>query len=116
MATHNFSSEIELIQNLDSAAVVNDSNEYFDHLQYKPTIGKDVRRMAVFTDKATAEAMGNTAGLLGTSRSHFAGYCILVSICTSDLLPEKAKISLQKYTTRFEKGVELFKNMATTLT
>ena len=114
-ATHDFTSIIDVVSHLDGAAVVNGSTEYFEHLVYKPVIGRELRRMAVFTDRTTAEAMGNTAGILGTSRSHLAGACILMSICTADLLPEATKISFSKHISRFSKGISMYQNMATNL-
>jgi hypothetical protein len=115
IASNLFSETIDLMNNLDSVAVENFTEEYFDHLIYKPTIGTNVKQMVVVTDHATADAMGSIAGSLGTSRAQLAGACILLSLCQSDLIPQKAKLSLQKHIKHFEKGVKTYSALATTL-
>jgi hypothetical protein len=115
IARHVFSETIDLMNNLDSAAVENYTEDYFDHLVYKPTIGTNVRRMVAITDHETADVMASIAGSLGTSRSQLAGACILMSLCTSDLMPQNAKSSLQKHIKHFEKGVKTYSSLASTL-
>lgn len=115
IAQHVFSETITLMNNLDSAAVENFTEDYFDHLIYKPTIAANFRPMVAVTDHQTADAMASIAGSLGTSRAQFAGACVLMSLCTSDLMPAKAKISLQKHIRHFEMGVKTYSGLATTL-
>jgi len=113
--THELADAINVITALDSAAVVNDGEDYFNHLIYKPVVGKDVRRLLTATSRETAEAMGNTSSILGTSRSHFAGACILRSVSTSSVLPVNAVKYLEKHVAGFVKGVELYQKLATSL-
>lgn len=115
IAQNVFSETITLMNNLDSVAVENFAEEYFDHLIYKPTIGNNIKQMVVVTDHQTADAMASIAGSLGTSRAQFAGACILMSLCQSDLMPQKAKASLEKHIKHFEKGVKTYSSLATTL-
>jgi hypothetical protein len=114
--SHDYSSAIDTISNLDDAAVVNDTDEYFSHLIYKPVVGRDVRRMTTIADRITAEAMGNTAAIIGTSRSHLAGACVLASLCTSDLIPDTSRTIMLKHVSSFTKGIDLYLKLATSLT
>jgi hypothetical protein len=106
---------LDMINALDDAATMNDSDDYFEHLTYKPILGRDVRRMVTVTDVATAELAGNNAAVLGTSRSHFAGYCILISLVTGDLVPEVAKKELNKHINYFETGLKQYAFVASKL-
>jgi hypothetical protein len=38
-----------------------------------------------------------------------------MSLCTSDLMPQNAKSSLQKHIKHFEKGVKTYSSLASTL-
>jgi len=106
---------IDMMNALDDAATMNDSDDYFEHLTYKPILGRDVRRLVTVTDVATAELAGNNAAVLGTSRSHFAGYCILLSLITGDLVPESVKKELNKHILYFETGLKQYSRVASGL-
>jgi len=113
---HTYSDAIEAISALDDVAVVNNTEEYFNHLIYKPVIGRDIRRMATVSERTIAEAMGNTAAIVGSSRSHLAGACVLMSVCTSDLIPKVSCDIMGKHVSMFTKGVEMYLKLATSLT
>jgi hypothetical protein len=104
-----------MISHLDDAAITSNVDAYIDHLVYKPVIGKDIRRLTTVIDSPSAESMGNTASILGTSRSHLAGMCILLSLSTGDLLPEMIKDKFQKHISAFETGMKMYEIMATNL-
>jgi hypothetical protein len=115
MFQHKHQNVVSLIGNLDDAAVTSDSENYVNHLVYKPILGRDIRRLVTVTDIETAEQMGNTAAILGTSRSHLAGVCILMSLITGDLVPEVTKQRFQKHVSAFETGLKMYEIMATNL-
>jgi hypothetical protein len=115
IALHKHAQTIDMINALDDAATMNDSEEYFEHLTYKPILGRDVRRMVTVTDSATAELAGNNAAILGTSRSHFAGYCILLSLITGDLVPQTSKKEFEKHINYFENGLKSYTFVASKL-
>jgi hypothetical protein len=112
---HQHSDIISTMGHLDDAAILNEADQYVDLLSYKPIIGRDVRRMITTTDVATAELMGNISSVVGTSRSHLAGYCILVSLCTGDVVPQVVKERFGKHITMFETGLKMYQIMGTNL-
>jgi hypothetical protein len=115
MFQHKHQNVISLISNLDDAAITSDSEDYVNHLVYKPTLGRDVRRLTTVTDIETSESMGNVAAIIGTSRAHLAGACILMSLCTGDLVPEVTIKRFEKHVKAFETGLRMYEIMATNL-
>jgi hypothetical protein len=71
--------------------------------------------MVTTTDVATAELMGNIAAIVGTSRTHLAATCILMSLCTGDVVPNQVKDRFQKHINSFETGLKMYQIMGTNL-
>jgi hypothetical protein len=115
MFQHEHADIIALMGNLDDAAVLNESELYVNHLTYKPIVGRDAERMITTTDVATSELMGNTAAILGTSRSHLASVCILKSLCTGDVVPQAVKDRFEKHIKSFETGLKMYQILGTNL-
>jgi hypothetical protein len=112
---HKHSDIISLMSNLDDAAILNESESYVNHLTYKPIVGRDLQRMVTTTDIVSAELMGNIAAILGTSRVHLATVCILMSLCTGDLVPQQIQNKFQKHIASFETGLKMYQIMGTNL-
>jgi hypothetical protein len=112
---HEHATIISLMGNLDDAAIINESDTYVNHLTYKPIVARDVQRMVTTTDVATAELMGNIAAIVGTSRTHLAATCILMSLRTGDVVPNQVKDRFQKHINSFETGLKMYQIMGTNL-
>jgi len=114
--SHKYSTAINMISALDDAAIVGDIDDYFEHLAYHIDLGKDSKRLPVRTDPTTAEAMGNTAAILRTSRTTLAGACILMSVISSeDAIPASAKKVIAAPLKRFDIGMKMYQSIATQL-
>ena len=105
-----------MITALDDAAITGDVDDYFEHLAYNINLGTDTKRLPVRTDPTTAEAMGNTAAILRTSRTTLAGACILLSIITSEdaIAPTTRKV-IAAPLKRFDIGMKMYQSIATQL-
>ena len=102
---------INTLNALDSAALDTENQQYFNFRMVRPTIdlnrGEVSRRIPVVTSHALADAIGNQSAILGTSISHLVGYCILLSLVTSDTINPHAKTHFQKYINGFEYTMQL---------
>ena len=114
--SHKYSGAISMITALDDAAITGDVDDYFEHLAYNINLGTDTKRLPVRTDPTTAEAMGNTAAILRTSRTTLAGACILLSIITSEdaIAPTTRKV-IAAPLKRFDIGMKMYQSIATQL-
>jgi len=100
---------IELVRGLDTASLgMSAKSLYFQYLNHKPVIGKNIMRERVCTDEPTSEELNRVASILNTSRAHLAGCCILTSLCSSEVyISEESKKFLREFIVEFEIHMEL---------
>lgn len=114
--THEFDDVIKMIGALDGAALNNGNKKYFILRSCHPSIDLNgtitTRRMPATTDRQTANALGNIAGVLGTGRSHLAANCIFKSLITSDALEKPVHDTFSEYVDGFESGIRLCRDAA----
>jgi len=71
--------------------------------------------MIVRTDHETSETMGQIAATIGCSRTYLAGICILMSLNTSMIVPERYKEIFKKHIDSFDGFVKIKETVNTHL-
>jgi hypothetical protein len=116
MFMHEFDGVVQTLNTLDGAAINRGNKRYFILRSCHPSIDLNgtisTRRMMATTDKQTANALGNVAGILGTGRSHLAANCIFKSLMTSDGLEKPVIDTFAEYVDGFESGIRMCQDAA----
>lgn len=113
---HEHADFIALMRALDDAAVSELNDTYLGHLNHKVGIGKDIKRLPVGIEKTLMQEMGEISALVGTSRSHLAGACLMMSLLTSESVNKKAKKYLETQLKGFRIDLKMFETCANVLT
>lgn len=115
MFLHEKTEFISLMRALDNASLSEVNGAYHKHLNQKVGLGKDVKRIPVAIEKTTMHEMGEIAALIGTSRSHLAGACIMMSLLTSGSYSPSVRKQLEDQLYHFNITLTLFETCANTL-